>query len=176
MTRKKCEGCGGVLKYMRSDAYNSYYECPYCGEMVSISLESEGGSNLVYENTKIALFNRLRRGFDDWRMTQWDQLYKDFVDFTSAHENLQNDLQFQMAIVACLTKGFNFIDAEKYHQSKTLFKMADEIYKKQLKELKSQSKNPAYSAAIGEYEASRAKYVKLHNEYVGSKLPWNLLR
>jgi hypothetical protein len=68
------------------------------------------------------------------------------------------------------------IDVEKYQQCKTLFKITDEIYKKQLKELKAQSKNPAYSATIGEYEASRAKYVKLHNEYVGRKLPWNLIR
>jgi hypothetical protein len=176
MARQKCEGCGGLLKYIRSDAYNSYYECPYCGELVSISLGNDGNATLIYENAKNTLFARLSRGFDDWQVTQWDQLYRDFVDFTSAHEHLQSVLQFQMAMVACLTKGFNSMDAEKYQQCKTLFKITDEIYKKQLKELKAQSKNPAYSATIGEYEASRAKYVKLHNDYVGRKLPWNLIR
>ena len=176
MTHKKCEGCGGVLKFMRTDAYNSYYECPHCGELVTISNASEGGVNLVFESAKNDLLSRLRRGFEDWRVTQWDQLYRDFVDFTSAHQHLQNDLQFQMAIVACLTKGFNAMDAEKYQQCKTLFKITDEMYKMQIKELKAQAKNPAYSQTIGEYEASRAKFVKLHNEYVNSKMPWKLIR
>ena len=88
MTRKKCEACGGNLRYTRSDSHNSYYECPYCGELFSFSNASEGGTNLAFESAKAELLGRLRRGFDDWRVTQWDQLYKDFVDFTSAHEQL----------------------------------------------------------------------------------------
>jgi hypothetical protein len=176
MTRKRCEGCGGVLKYLRSDSYNSYYECPCCGEQFSFSVASEGGVNLIFENAKNELLGRLRRGFEDWRVTQWDQLYRDFIDFTNAHVQLQNDLQFQMAIVACLTKGFNSMDAETYQQCKILFKVTDEMYKAQLKALKAKAKNPALSETIGEYEASRAKYVKLHNDYVNSKMPWKLIR
>lgn len=176
MTRRKCAGCGGVLKYTRSDAYNSYYECPFCGELLSVSLESDSDAKLIYENTKHELFARLRRGFEDWRVTQWDQLYKDFIDFTNAHEHLQGDIRFQMAIVACLTKGFNLMDPEKYRQCKALFKATDEVYKKQLKAMKKQASDPAYSATISEYEACRAKYVKLHNAYVGKKSPWSLIR
>ena len=175
MTRKTCGSCGGVLKYTRSDLYNMYYECPYCGELLMIPIENEGGVNLVFEKTKNDLLSRLRRGFEDWRVTNWSQLYRDFVDFISAHEHLQADLQFQMALVACITKGFNSIDPENYQQSKTLFKVIDKIYKQQLKEMKSKSRNPALSESIADYEASRAKYVQLHNNYVNTKMPWSLI-
>ena len=175
MTRKLCEGCGGVLKYMRADLYNTYYECPCCGELLMIPIENEGGVNLVFEQSKNELLSRLRRGFEDWRLTKWDQLYRDFVSFIGAHEHLQNDLQFQMALVACMTKGFNSIDPESYQQTKTLFKIIDKVYKQQLKEAKSKAHNPAFSQSIAEYESSRAKYVQLHNNYVNVKTPWSLL-
>ena len=139
-------------------------------------MQKHSNAKLIYENTKHELFARLRRGFEDWRVTQWDQLYKDFIDFTNAHEHLQGDIRFQMAIVACLTKGFNSMDPEKYRQCKALFKATDEVYKKQLKAMKKQASDPAYSATISEYEACRAKYVKLHNAYVGKKSPWSLIR
>ncbi len=176
MARKYCEYCGGELKYLRGDALNSYYKCPYCGDLASFSMASDGNATLIFDNAKHELLSRLRRGFEDWRVTQWDQLYRDFIDFTSAHEHLQSDLQFQMAIVACMTKGFNTIDPETYRQCKTLFKAVDSMYKMQLKELKAQAKNPALVSSIGEYEASRAKFVKLHNDYVNSKMPWKLIR
>ena len=175
MIRKKCEGCGGALQYVRADSRNTYYKCPSCGELFSFSTAGDSGANLIFENTKHELLSRLRRGFEDWRATQWDQLYRDLVAFAGAHEHLQSDLQFQMAIVACMTKGFNSMEAETYQQCKTLFKITDKMYKAQLKEAKAKANNPELCATIGEYEASRAKFVKLHNEYVNSKMPWKII-
>ena len=175
MVSKKCELCGGALDYQSSDAQSSHYICPYCGKSYDFSAENDTGARLIYKDAKNELFSRLRRGFEDWRLTPWDQLYRDFVSFANAHEHLQNDLQFQMAIIACMTKGFNSIDPKQYQQCKTLFKAADSIYKMQKKEMKKKAKNPALSSSISEYEASRAKFVKLHNTYVDSKLPWKLI-
>ena len=175
MAQKKCASCGGTLRYTGADSQNAYYECPHCSEQVIFAIESEGGVNLVFETRKKELLARLRRGFDDWRAINWDQLYKDIVEFISAHEQLQNDIRFQMAIVACLTKGFHAMDAEKSRQCKILIKGIDKMYKQQTKELKQKIKNPALVESVGEYEAIREKYAKLQSDYANGRLPWNML-
>ena len=81
-----------------------------------------------------------------------------------------------MALIACLTKGFNSIDPDRYQQCKTLFKITDDLYKAQLKALKAKAKKPALSDSFAEYEAARAKFTKLQNDYANSKTVRKLLR
>lgn len=169
MTYKKCAGCGGTLQYTGADAINSYYECPCCGDRTMIPIADDGSARILFESKRKELFERLRRGFEDWRVINWDQLYKDFVDFIGAHDHLQNDLQCQLALIACLTKGFNRMDSDKEAYCKVLIKSVDKMYKQQKKDLKRQMKNASARDPFEDYDSLRAKYDKLQKDYTGRK-------
>jgi hypothetical protein len=136
------------------------------------------------EEAKWELFAKLNEGFIDWRVTNWKQIREDFVHFMDQHpelENeLQNDLQFQMAILACETKGFNMMELEQYRETKARFKMIDKIYKRRLKFMRAQLKDPVLSESVENYKLSRAQYVELRNQYLQTKILykvfWSVLK
>ena len=165
MTCKLCEHCGGTLQYTGSDSMRSHYECSFCGNQISFLIAEDGGAHLAYEARKKDLFERLRRGFEDWRMVNWDELYKDFVDFIGSHDYLHEDVRCQLALIACLTKGFNVMDENKAVYCKSLIKSVDKMYKQQKKALKRQMKNADRSDPFGDYEALRARYDRLTKDY-----------
>jgi len=169
MTYKKCPKCGGTLEYTGSDSKNCFYECPYCGDQTMFSMEGDGGAAIAFEATKKELFERLRRGLEDWRAANWDSLYKDFSGFIAAHDHLQNDVRCQLALIACLTKGFNRMDPDKATYCKALIKSVDKMYKQQKKELKRKIKNPALSNSFDDYESARARFDKLQSDYTIGK-------
>ena len=119
----------------------------------------------------MALLGRIRSGFIDWRLTQWETLHRELVDFISRYEEAQLDIQLQMGVVACITNGFNFMDAEKYKQCKVLFKVTEKMYKQHLKILKQQA-DAKLTESVNEYKDLRAKYKKCRNEYRNTKLAW----
>lgn len=169
-----CPVCGGLFEQQGADLKNIYYKCVFCGH-TEVEAVKEDEANIVFEQTKRELLGRLRSGFIDYRVTQWDQLHKDLVDFTNRYEQVSKDLQFQMAIIACLTKGFNIMEAEKYAQCKNLFKISNKMYKQQLKELKQKAEDPSLSETIEEYKQYRSKYIKLRNQYRNTKMAWKIL-
>ena len=126
------------------------------------------------DNTKAKLFGKLRKGLIDWQVTDWEQLRKDFSEFIQ-YADLPNDLQLKMAVIACVTKGFNTMSAEEYKQSKKDFKIVDRLYKQRLKDLRAQMKNPVLSNSMEDYKVSRARYVELRNEYLQTKMMYKLL-
>ena len=174
MGANTCLVCGGLFEQTGADSKNIYHKCPYCGNTVSTPVK-EDEANLVFEMEKRELLGRIRSGFVDYRVTQWDQLYSDLVDFTNRYDQLSNDLQFQMAIIACMTKGFNIMDTEKYTQCKNLFKITDKMYKQQLKDLKQKAEDPSLSETIEEYKQYRVKYIRLRNQYRNTKLAWKIV-
>ena len=174
MVANTCSICGSLMEQTGADLKNIYYKCTGCGNTCATQVK-EDEANLVFEMAKRDLLSRLRAGFVDYRVTQWDQLHKDLIDFINRYEQVHNDMQFQMAIVACLTKGFNIMDAEKYSQCKNLFKITDKMYKQQLKELKKQASKPELSESMEDYKESRAKYIKLRNQYRNTKLAWKII-
>jgi hypothetical protein len=176
MTNKQCKACGGILQYTGSDSRNSYYECPHCGAQETVTIASQGGVNLAYEKTKQELMSKLQRGFENWTLTNWDHLYKEFVDFICSHDYLQNDLRFQAAILACMTHGFNFMDENKYKSSKALFKVTEKMYKQQVKNLKKNGFNAALSESVKEYESCRGKYIKVQHDYINGNMSFRLVR
>ncbi len=169
MTYKKCPHCGGTLEYTGSDSKSSFYECSFCGDQTSFLIASDGAAQLAYETTRKDLFERLRRGFEDWRVANWDSLYNDFVNFIAAHDHLQSDLRCQLALVACLTKGFNTMDPNRAVYCKSLIKSVEKLYKQQKKDLKRQMKNASSYDSFGDYESLRAKYEQLQKDYIIGK-------
>lgn len=169
MDTNQCPQCGGLMTQNGADMTTIRYRCPSCGYFKTVQLMEEG--NAVYSQKRSDLIRRIRLGFVDWRVTAWDRLYQEIIDFISCYEEAQNDIQLQMSIVACITRGFNMMDAEKYKQCKTLFKVTERMYKQHLKTLKRQSDAKLYES-VNDYKESRAKYKKCRNEYRNTKLAW----
>ena len=133
LDKKKCPDCGGTLAIKRFTTEEIYYECDFEGTESCYTFQSPEEANYYLESAKQRLFAKLRKGFIDWQVTDWWQLRKDFDDFIIQQPDLEYDLQMKMAIVACVTKGFNTMDADEYRQSKVHFKMVDSLYKQRLK-------------------------------------------
>ena len=169
---KQCPICGSLLKEEGADATMAYYRCPGCGDRTQVPLGEGGRADMAMR--KRELLGRIRAGFIDWRVTQWDRLHMDLVDFSSRYDEAQMDIQLQMGILACMTKGFNSIDAEKYQQCKKLFKFTERVYKQQLKVLKKQM-DPSLYESVNDYKDARVKYMKCRDEYRSTKLAWKLI-
>jgi hypothetical protein len=180
LKEKKCEECGGQLVIARMDANRIYFVCKNCSTESEHVFQSEEESEYYREDELQQLFGKLRRGFLDWQLTNWERLYKDFVDLINKQNELETDLRVQMALVACVTKAFHLMNSENYQQSKMRFKIVDKMYKHRLKVLRAQMKNPVLSNSMQDYQASRTKYVQLRNQYLQTKMVykmfWSILK
>ena len=171
MDTNQCPKCGGLLVQDGADMAAVYYHCTACGDQIAVPISEEGGVNAVYAQRRRDVMGRLRMGFVDWRVTQWDRLYTDLIDFINRYEEAQHDIQVQMGLVACITRGFNIMDAERYKQCRNLFKLTERMYKTHLKALKAQV-NPELYETVAEYKESRARYKRCLNQYRNTKLAW----
>ena len=180
LDKKKCPDCGGTLAIKRFTRERIYYECAFEGTESSYTFQSPEEANFYLENEKQKLFAKLRNGFIDWQVTDWGHLRRNFDDFISQHPDFENDLQMKMAVIACITKGFNMMDNEQYRQSKVHFKIVDGLYKQRLKEMREQMKNPLLFNSMEDYKISRARYVDLRNQYLQTKtmykIGWGLVK
>ena len=180
LDKKKCPDCGGTLVIKRFTKEQIYYECAFEGTESCYTFQSPEEANFYLESAKQKLFAKLRKGFIDWQVTDWNHLRRNFDDFISQHPDFENDLQMKMAVIACITKGFNMMDNEQYRQSKIHFKIVDGLYKQRLKELCAQMKNPLLFNSMEDYKISRARYVDLRNQYLQTKtmykIGWGLVR
>ena len=172
MATNQCPHCGGSMVQDGADMTMVYYHCLACGNLVSLPVSSDG--NAEFAQRKREILNRLHMGFLDWRVTQWDRLYMDLSDFITRYEAAQTDIQLQMGLVACITRGFNMMDAERYQQCKNLYKMTEKMYKHHLKTLKAQT-DPALYDSVTDYKESRTKYKKCLNQYRNTKMAWKVI-
>lgn len=172
---KPCENCSGTMSMSGHDGIFVNYTCDYCGHTEKVPFQSEKEAQFYMDTEKREHYIRLREGLLDWEATNWYQLHKDIEGFINKHHELRDDLQFQMALVACLTKGYHQMDYEKYKQCKSIFKKIDKIYKARLKDLKAQSKKLLLSDSMTDYRTSRVKYIGLRNEFLRTKTAWKLV-
>lgn len=167
--KKQCPICGGLIQSDGADRQYAYYLCMACGNRVSVPLDEDGNQGFVQE--KRELLGRIRLGMVDWQVTQWDRLHTDLIKFINRYDEAQTDIQIQIGLVACITKGFNALDPETYGQCKKLFKCTEKLYKQHLKTLKRQAE-PSLNESVTDYRESRDKYIKCRNEYRNTKLAW----
>ena len=170
----KCTEDGGNLKFLRCDRHAIYFECDCCGHKDKYTFSTKEESNNYIEGAKQEMLGRIRDGIADWQRAQWEQLHKDLVDFINRFSPLEHDIEIQIARIACITSGFNLIDDQKYKSCKARFKVMDKIYKAELKRLKKLTKKPVLSETMEGYRASRAKYLKLRNQYLEQKFIWKI--
>lgn len=180
LDKKRCPYCGGSMEIIRFDEDHIYYKCKNCGEDFKYPFKNKEEAEFYIADAKWELFAKLNEGFLDWRMTNWNHIREDFIHFVDRHPYLENDLIFQMGILACDTKGFNQMNLDQYRETRARFKRIDKIYKQRLKFLKAQMKNPVLSESMESYKLSRAQYVELRNQYLQTKMVikvfWGILK
>lgn len=164
----QCPMCGGPVNQEGADKDNVYYRCMACGHLSSVANE---GTNNECIMQKRELLGRLREGLVDWQATRWDVLHRDIHDFLNRYETEQGDIQLQMGIIACITRGFNTLDDQRYKQCKNLYKITEKMYKSYEKELKAQY-NAELNEKVDGYKTSRKKYLHCRNQYRNTKLMW----
>ncbi len=170
----KCSSCGGQLEFVRCDRHAVYFECSADGHRERYTFVNREEADGYINGAKQEMLGKIREGMADWQKTQWDRLQKDLVDFINRFAPLEHDIELQIARIACITSGFNLLDDQKYKSCKTRFKVMDKIYKGELKRLKKISKNPVLSETMEGYQDSRAKYIKLRNQYLEQKFVWKI--
>lgn len=169
MSTKQCPVCGSPLEEKGADLQYAFFRCVSCGNEVAVALGDD--PNASYALRKRDMLSRLNEGMVDWRVTQWERLHLDLTDFISRYDAAQLDIQLQIGLVACLTKGFNTLDAETYKKCKVLFKTTEKMYKVHLKTLKAQM-DPALYESVSDYKKSRARYKVCRNQYRNTKMAW----
>ena len=170
--KNQCPICGGVLSQEGMDETTVYYKCVACGHMSTAPIEDVGNAECILK--KRELITRIKLGVNDWQSAQWDRLHMDLQDYLVRYETEQTDLQLQMGLIACITKGFNVLDQDRYRQCKNIFKMTEQMYKSHQKVLKSQV-NVELSDSVNNYQVFRTKYIQCRNEYRNTKLMWKVL-
>ena len=173
--RRECKECGGQMRIDHMDKNGIYLVCPYCGTQEFYVFQNDEEARYYREEELLELMGRLRTGFWDWEKTNWEQLYKDFDKLIARQPYLEEDLSVQMARVACLTKGFQSMNAEIYRQCKILVKSGDKRYKRRMRILKAQMKKPGLSDALCGYRVSRNQYAQIRNEYLQTKRLYKML-
>ena len=171
MEIKQCPICGNILEQKGADMQFVFYRCIACGHELADSINDD--ANAAYALRKRDMLTRLNEGLVDWRVTQWERLHRDLVDFINRYEVAQLDIQLQMGLVTCMTKGFNTLDAETYKKCKILFKTTEKMYKLHLKTLK-EKMDPALYESVNDYQESRAKYKACRNQFRNTKMAWKI--
>ena len=173
---KYCEKCGGKPEFQRCDMNRVYYRCGSCGYRTCYTFrdEEEATRYLQDENRKILL--RVREGLVDWEMTQWDQLHVDIVKFISTHPYATNDIRFQMAKIACITRGFHIMDEDIYQRCQNRFIVTEEIYKGLMNLRKEQMDTSRLLNDLEDYEQARTNYIYLKTEYTANKIAKGLVK
>ena len=172
MEIKQCPVCGNFLEQKGADMKFAFYRCVACGHELAEPIGDD--AEAAYALRKRDMLTRLNAGLVDWRVTQWDRLHLDLVDFINRYEVAQLDIQLQMGLVACMTKGFNTLDAETYKKCKILFKTTEKMYKMHLKTLK-EKMDPSLYESVNDYQESRAKYKACRNQFRNTKMAWKAL-
>ncbi len=165
----KCPNCGGIMRQTGADLHNVRYSCPYCAYKHTEKMDSD--SNSVYDEKRNELMSRVRLGVVDWKTASWDYIKRDIVTFIGMYEAAKTDFVLQMGLIACITNGFHFMDSEKYHECKILYKTTERMYKTSLKFLKKKA-DAALGESVTAYEEQRKLYKKCRNEYRNTKLLW----
>lgn len=165
----QCQQCGDILVQVGADGNCARYRCKSCGFIKSVEISD--GNNAEMSQKRAELISRVRLGIIDWKTTQWSTLQKDIVQFITNYETMKNDIELQIGIIACLTHGFNLMDADKYKQCKNLFKVSEKLYKQSMKSLKVKADTTLYNS-VTQYKEQRAKFKKCRNDYRNTKLAW----
>ena len=170
----KCPQCAAQMKQTGTTQGAICYQCEFCGTAKMIK-QDEDQANAVYWMKRSELLSRVRKGILDWQGTNWDILYRDVADFLGNYEEARTDTYFKMAIVACLTEGYNTLNKERYKRCKAIFKVTEKCYKLEMRALKAAHKE-ADRNRLSEYEEFRNMYRQCRYDYRNTKIYWKIIQ
>lgn len=168
---KRCPNCGFIMVQKGATAGKLLYHCKGCGSDIYEDISEDGLS--AYAMQRAELLTRVSQSLLGCDVGQWDYLRRDIVDFIGHYEQAHQDIHLQMAIVACITKGFHTMDGEIYKQTKLIFKVTEKMYKAHLKAIKREGHGQIEDVA--QYEENRVLYKKCRDEYRNTKLMWKIV-
>ena len=164
----RCPRCGSIMAQTGSVNGKVTYHCKSCGYNEYVTISNDDNSE--YWMKRAELLSRTTKGVMDWKITQWDQLRRDILDFVGRYDQAHVDIHFKMALIACLTSGFHDMDSEKYKECKQIFKVTERLYKIHCKALKETGGGSIED--VEKYEEYRVMYKKCRNEYRNTKIMW----
>ena len=164
-----CKACGGKFEFQHCDMKYIFFRCKNCDFGVYYTFRDEEEALRFAEEETQTILSRLREGFVNWELTQWDRLHEEIVAFISTHPYVESDIRFHMAKIACITRGFHIMDEEIYETCHGRFAVADKIYKTLLKNAEEKARKPEISATLEEYHDARHYYITLQAEYLAAK-------
>ena len=162
----RCAQCGSKMVQTGTENNTAIYHCRSCGNNEYVQMSVNDNSEFLHRRS--ILLGRVRKGILDWEVTQWDVLRSEIIDFTNAFHAARNDIYFQMAIIACLTKGFHDLDDQRYKECKRIFKITEKVYK-QYKKHPENIPSEMGDSGSSEYEEYRQKYKQCKSNYQGRK-------
>ncbi len=163
----RCSQCGSKMVQTGTEYNTAIYHCRSCGNNEYVQMAVNDNAEFLHKRSM--LLGRVRKGILDWEITQWDTLKIEIIDFTNAFHAARNDIYFQMAIIACLTKGFHDLDDKRYKECKRIFKITEKVYKRYSKHPENVPVEMGNTGAM-EYEEYRQMYKKCKNDYKSHKL------
>lgn len=175
-TNTCCKSCGGKLVFQYCDGKRIYSYCSACGCRTCYSFRNEDEAEQYMRNENREILIRVYSGLVDWELTQWDLLHRDIVKFISNHPYVANDIRFQMARIACMTRGFHIMDEDIYHSCQSRFIVTEEIYKGLIKFSKQQLTLPRKFDDLEDYDRARINYKHLRDMYQAEKIAGVLIR
>ena len=164
-----CKACGGKFEFQYCDMKHIYVRCSHCDFGACYTFRDEEEAHCFAEEENRELLDRLRESFVEWELAQWDQLHDDVVAFINSHPYVESDIRFQLAKIACITRGFHIMDEEIYERCHGRFAVADSIYRVLLKAAKEKAEKTELSATLDEYRDARQYYIALQAEYMAVK-------
>ena len=164
------------MKFQYCDGKRIYSICGACGARACYSFRSEEEAERYVINANREILIRVYSGLVNWELTQWDLLHRDIVKFISAHPYVTNDIRFQMARIACMTRGFHIMDEDIYHACQSRFVVTEEIYKGLVKFSKQQLSLPRKLDDLEDYDRARINYKHLRDMYQAEKIAGALIK
>ncbi|MBQ2987634.1 MAG: hypothetical protein IJD59_00855 [Clostridia bacterium] len=164
-----CKYCGGKFEFWRCDEQRIYIRCAHCHVMYTYTFPDHNTFRRFADAENRDILNRLRLGLIDWETMPWDSFHKDLIDFINGHSYAENDMRFQMAIIACITRGFQIMDEDIYQRCTQRFRIAEDIYKGLMNMQIKTAKDPLISKDLEVYEQLRSNYNHLRAAYLAVK-------
>ncbi len=168
----KCPRCGMMMTQTGVEMQTAIYHCRSCGYNEYVKISDNDNTDFLHKRSM--LLGRVRKGIIDWEVTQWDTLRNEIMDFTIAYDAARNDIYFDMAIIACITKGYHDLDDKRYKECKRIFKVTEKVYKRYAKHPETLPSEMNFGTPV-EYEEARGMYKKCKYDYQNKKLAYKVL-
>ena len=168
-TKTCCTKCGGELKFQYCDGKRIYSYCGACGWRAYYTFRNKEEAEQYMHKENREILTRVYSGLVDWEMAPWDLLHKEVVNFVSTHPYVTNDIRFQMARIACITRGFHIMDEDIYRCCQSRFIITEEVYKGLMEFSKEQLSLPRKLEDLKDYDKARENYMHLRTLYLADK-------